>query len=246
MKYILTELGERYLTRVNAQMIPMHLTKVVVGSGISEKLQELTELPQPKQTLQIETIDHDVNEAVIHCMLTNLELHEGYLLQQSGVYAYDALDDREKLIFIGQDEEGERIPPIEEREVQYLHNIAIRVSSTDKITFDLSVSDFVRKGYLEQILQEHREHYGHVFVGPAETDIPPDSVLLILADAENEPEPTQPEFEVAGISNIVLSEEAPSGDIENWGVKQSGVRIVEGRLVADKQPDSDTTFFAQI
>lgn len=246
MKYILTELGERYLTRVNAQMIPMHLTKVMVGSGTAENLRELTELPQPKQRLQIETIDQDVNEAVIHCMLTNLELHEGYLLQQSGVYAYDALDDREKLIFIGQDEVGERIPPIEEREVQYLHNIAIRVSSTDKITFDLSVSDFVRKGYLEQILQEHQEHYGHVFVGSAETEIPPGSVLLILSDAEDEPEPVQQDFDVAGISNITLAEVAPGGDTENWGVKKSGVKIVEGRLVADRQPDSDTTFFTQI
>lgn len=244
MKYILTKLGERYLARVNAQMIPMHLTKVVVGSGTVENLQELTELPKPKQTLQIETIDQDVNEAVIHCMLTNLELHEEYLLQQSGVYAYDVLDDLEKLIFIGQDEEGERIPPIEEREVQYLHNIAIRVSSTDKITFDLSVSDFVRKGYLEQVLQEHRKHYGHVFVGPADMEIENGSVLLILAD--DEPEPVRPEFEVAGINNIVLSEDIPDAGTENWGITKPKVKIVEGRLVADEQPDPNTTFFAQI
>ena len=102
-----------------------------------------------------------VNEAIIHCMLTNLELHEGYLLQQSGVYAHDSVANRDVLIFVGQDAEGEWIPPIEEREVQYLHNIAVRVSSTDKITFDVSVSDFCAgKIIWSRSWEEHLRHSG--------------------------------------------------------------------------------------
>ena len=87
---------------------------------------------------------------------------------------------RDVLIFVGQDAEGEWIPPIEEREVQYLHNIAVRVSSTDKITFDVSVSDFVRKDYLDQKLEEHMRHSGHIFVGAADTEIREGDVLLIM------------------------------------------------------------------
>lgn len=34
MKYVLTASGERYLARVNAQMIRMHLVRVEVGSGV--------------------------------------------------------------------------------------------------------------------------------------------------------------------------------------------------------------------
>ena len=44
MKYVLTASGERYLARVNAQMIRMHLVRVEVGSGVSaapEKLEAL-------------------------------------------------------------------------------------------------------------------------------------------------------------------------------------------------------------
>ena len=171
MKYVLTASGERYLARVNAQMIRMHLVRVEVGSGVSAAPEKLEALLDVKQRLQIESVEQDVNEAIIHCMLTNLELHEGYLLQQSGVYAHDSVANRDVLIFVGQDAEGEWIPPIEEREVQYLHNIAVRVSSTDKITFDVSVSDFVRKDYLDQKLEEHMRHSGHIFVGAAPTNL---------------------------------------------------------------------------
>lgn len=227
MKYVLTAEGERYLTRVNAQMIPMHLVRVDVGSGISGQPEQLGEMLDVKQSLQIESVEQDVNEAVIHCMLTNLELHEGYLLQQAGVYAYDSLDDKNRLIFVGQDERGERIPPIEEREVQYLHNIAIRVSSTKEITFDISVSDFVRKEYLEQRLVQH----GKVLVGPVDTETGPNDVLLILDEG----------FGAAAISNLTLSDAPPADGTGNWGVK-----IVAGKLTAAPEPDTDTTFFAQL
>lgn len=149
MKYVLTAEGEKYLSRVNAQIIQMHLLRVEVGSEIVEEPELITALTNPQQLLQIESVEQDLNIAIIHCMLTNLELHTGYMLRQAGVYAYDSLDEKEVLIFVGQDAEGERIPPIEEREVQYLHNIAIRVSSTKEITFDVRVGDFVRKENLE-------------------------------------------------------------------------------------------------
>ena len=42
MKYVLTAQGERYMARVNAEMIPMNLTKVQVGSGTVENPGEIT------------------------------------------------------------------------------------------------------------------------------------------------------------------------------------------------------------
>lgn len=70
MKYVLTAAGERYLARVNAQMIRMHLVRVEVGSGVSAAPEKLEALLDVKQRLQIESVEQDVNEAVIHCMLT--------------------------------------------------------------------------------------------------------------------------------------------------------------------------------
>ena len=111
MKYILTAQGERYMARVNAEMIPMNLTRVQVGSGTAENPGELTELVDPKQKIQIDGREHDGTQAILHCMLTNVEVEEEYLLQQAGVFAYDPIDDQEYLVIIGQDEQGERVPP---------------------------------------------------------------------------------------------------------------------------------------
>ena len=118
--------------------------------------------------------------------------------------SHDSVANRDVLIFVGQDAEGEWIPPIEEREVQYLHNIAVRVSSTDKITFDVSVSDFVRKDYLDQKLEEHMRHSGHIFVGAADTEIREGDVLLIM-DIGGEPPVPDGDFVVAAPTNLVIS-----------------------------------------
>ena len=139
---------------------------------------------------------------------------------------------------MGQDAEGERIPPIEEREVQYLHNIAVRVSSTDKITFDVSVSDFVRKDYLDQRLEEHLQHSGHIFVGAADTEIREGDVLLIMEGSGELPDPSG-NFVVAAPTNLVISDQPPEDGTDNWG-------IVEGKMTVGSTPEEDTTFFGQI
>lgn len=228
MDYILTVEGGRYMARVNAQMMPMHLARVDVGSGTSEQPEQLTELANKKQTIQIDSIEQDGNTAVIHCMLTNLELHTGYQLQQAGVYAHDAVDNKDVLIFVGQDERGEWIPPIEEREAQWLHNIGLQVSTTKEITFDLRVNDFVRKGYLEERLDDR----GRVLVGPIDTEIKDNDILLIIDDG----------FDVAAISNMAIGNTPPMDSTPNWGA----VEIVDGVLTVAEQPSEDTTFFAQI
>lgn len=228
MDYILTVEGERYMARVNAQMMPMHLIRVDVGSGIVAQPELLTSLTEKKQTIQIDSIEQDGNTAIIHCMLTNLELHIGYQLQQAGVYAHDAVDNKDVLIFVGQDERGEWIPPIEEREAQWLHNIGIKISTTKDITFDLSVNDFVRKGLLEEKLDQR----GRVLVGPINTEIGDNDILLILDSG----------FEVAAITNMVIGDTPPSDPDSNWGT----VRIVDGILTVGEQPGEDTTFFAHI
>lgn len=228
MDYILTVEGERYMTRVNAQMMPMHLVRVDVGSGIVSQPEFLTSLTDKKQTIQIDSIEQDGNTAIIHCMLTNLELHIGYQLQQAGVYAHDAVDNKDVLIFVGQDERGEWIPPIEEREAQWLHNIGIKISTTKDITFDLSVNDFVRKGLLEEKLDQR----GRVLVGPINTEIGDNDILLILDSG----------FEVAAIANMVIGDMPPSDPDSNWGT----VRIVDGILTVAEKPEENTTFFGKV
>lgn len=228
MDYILTENGKKYMARVNAQMMQMHLVRVETGNGFTDRPETLAELTEARQTLQIESIETDGSVTVIHCLLTNIGLHEGYQLRQAGVYAHDSVDNKDMLIFVGQDAAGEWIPPIEEREVEILHNIGVKVSSTREIVFDLSVNDFVRKGYLEDQLRER----GRVLIGGVDTPINPGEILLVLEDG----------FETAGITNIRLGTGPPSDTGDNWG----RVKILDGKLTAGEMPEKDTTFFAKM
>lgn len=246
MKYILTAQGERYMARVNAEMIPMNLTRVQVGSGTAENPGELTEMVDPKQKIQIDSREHDGTQAILHCMLTNVEVEEEYLLQQAGVFAFDPIDDQEYLVIIGQDEQGERVPPGSEKMVEWIINIAWKVSSAAEITFDISVNDFVRKGYLQEQLAGLRK----VVIGPENTELENDTILLIVEEVPQE-------FDAVAYDNILFGDSPPEGSAENWAdtgetsrasgmAEGSGMKILTGKLTVGAEPEEDTTFFAQI
>ena len=249
MKYILTAQGERYMARVNAEMMRMHLTQVKVGSGTAPDPGQLTDLVSPKQKIQIEKKEQYENQATLKCLLTNLQVEEEYLLQQCGVYAYDAVDGQEMLVIIGQDEQGERVPAAQDRVVQWVVNIAWKISSAAEIVFDISVNDFVTKGYL----QDQLEGMKRVVIGPENTEIENNTILLIV----------EQDFDAVEYTNLTFAGEEPS-DGDNWAnigsgqvMKQSedrassmtetdGQKILQGKLYVAAQPKNDSMFFAQI
>lgn len=236
MKYILTAQGERYMARVNAEMMRMHLTQVKVGSGTAPDPGQLTDLVSPKQKIQIEKKEQYENQATLKCLLTNLQVEEEYLLQQCGVYAYDAVDGQEMLVIIGQDEQGERVPAAQDRVVQWVVNIAWKISSAAEIVFDISVNDFVTKGYL----QDQLEGMKRVVIGPENTEIENNTILLIVEDAPQD-------FDAVAFDNMVFSDTPPeNGNVENWADTGEDMKVLTGNLTVGAQPGDDTTFFAQV
>lgn len=249
MKYILTAQGERYMARVNAEMMRMQLTQVKVGSGTAPDPGQLTDLVSPKQTIQIEKKEQYGNQATLKCLLTNLQVEEEYLLQQCGVYAYDAVDGQEMLVIIGQDEQGERVPAAQDRVVQWVINIAWKISSAAEIVFDISVNDFVTKGYL----QDQMEGMRRVMIGPESTELENDTILLIV----------EQDFDAVEYTNLTFAGAEPSGG-ENWAdtgagqlmrqagagtgtmTEEDGQKILQGKLHVGAQPKDGSTFFAQI
>ncbi len=178
MNYILTERGIRYLTRVNSQIINMHLLRADVGPEFSENPDLLTVIADKKQGLQIDDISAETDMATIHCTLTNLNVAEEYYLRQIGIVAWDSERGREELIIVGQDEEGDRIPAISEREVQYLYNIGVKVSNTANITFDSDTNDFLRKKYFYAFVEE-MESRGKVTIGTENTSMEENEIRFI-------------------------------------------------------------------
>ena len=156
--------------------------------------------------------------------------------QQAGVFAFDPIDDREYLVIVGQDEQGERVPPGSEKMVEWIINIAWKVSSAAEITFDISVNDFVRKGYLQEQLAGLRK----VVIGPESTELENDTILLIV---EEEPQ----EFDAVAFDNMVFSDTPPdNGNAENWADTGGDMKVLTGNLTVGAQPEDDTTFFAQV
>lgn len=235
MKYILTEQGLEYLAKSNTGRIMFHVTRVMGGSGYSDTPEELTEGEWIRQ-LQLDDIIQEGKESVIKCVLTNLETVVPYTLRQIGVYAVDSETAEEILIIIGQDAEGDPIPAISDREVEYLYNIRIRIDNAANVTFSYGVNDFLRKDSFYKYMEETRK----VEIGPADTAIDNNTILLIV---EEETASGQ-EFEAVAYDNIVVSEEEPDGSTENWAY--TGENVLTGNLTVGAEPKNGDTFFAQI
>lgn len=234
MKYILTEQGLEYLAKSNTGRIMFHVTRVMGGSGYSDTPEELTEGEWIRQ-LQMDDIIQEGKESVIKCVLTNLETVVPYTLRQIGVYAVDSETAEEILIIIGQDAEGDPIPSISDREVEYLYNIRIRIDNAANVTFSYGVNDFLRKDSFYKYMEETRK----VEIGPADTAIGNNTILLIVEEAAS-----GQEFEAVAYDNIVVSEEEPDGSTENWA--DTGGNVLTGNLTVGAEPKNGDTFFAQI
>lgn len=157
MIFCLTNEGKKYIARVNAGEITMHLTRAVAGSGSSSYLDILTSVVDERQQIQLDAVRSEGEYTFIECLLTNLELDREYVLRQLGIYAADGTGE-EKLIIVGQDQYGDRIPVLSEKEVEYQYNIGMRISNAAEVTFDFSVNDFLRKKYFYEHCAEFEEY----------------------------------------------------------------------------------------
>lgn len=157
MIFCLTNAGKEYMARVNAGEISMHLTMAVAGSGSSSYLDILTSVVDEQQQIQLDAVRAEGEYTFIECVLTNLELEHEYVLRQLGIYASDGSGE-DRLIIIGQDQYGDRIPILSEKEVEYQYNIGMRISNAAEVTFDFSVNDFLRKKYFYQHCDEFEEY----------------------------------------------------------------------------------------
>lgn len=179
MKFCLTNEGKKYMARVNAGEITMHLTRAVTGSGSSSYLDILTSVVDERQQIQLDAVRSEGEYIHIECLLTNLELDREYVLRQLGIYASDGAGE-DKLIIIGQDQYGDRIPILSEKEVEYQYNVGMRISNAAEVTFDFSVNDFLRKKYFYEHCAEfeaYKEDVDRRFKALPRVRVGPESLL---------------------------------------------------------------------
>lgn len=187
MRFCLTNAGKEYMARVNAGEISMHLTRAVTGSGSSSYPDILTSVVDEEQQIQLDAVYAEEEYTHIECVLTNLELEHGYILKQLGIYAADETGE-ERLIIVGQDTYGDRVPLLSEKEVEYQYSIGMRVSNASEVTFNFSVNDFLRKKYFYEFCEEVDRRFKmlpRVRIGPEQLLDRKDTILFETVEGEN-------------------------------------------------------------
>ncbi len=112
-KPVLTKQGLKLQAKVDAGNA-MQLTKCRLGSGTigsGQKLEDLTELVAPVQTLPIASVTYsdDSHACIISAVTDNSNVTTGYYLREFGIYAKDP-DNGEILYAVASDSEPDFIP----------------------------------------------------------------------------------------------------------------------------------------
>lgn len=107
--YILTAKGEALQAQVEAGELELNLTKMKIGSGTVESIQDYynrTDLIQPQNSIAITSKETatsgEQNSCILTASLTNNAVESSYAASEIGLYALDSLGN-EMLFAVGYD-----------------------------------------------------------------------------------------------------------------------------------------------
>jgi len=224
MNYILTNNGAVLMTQVAAGRTIL-FTRTESGSGYAANPAVLQNVIDKKQDMFLEEVIFENRQAVVKTVLSNMQLEEGYQLRQVGVYAKLEGDETDTLVVIGQQYNGEKIPPYGEGIIQIEYDIAMKVSGTGNVTIEGVGTGYVTKG---QFLA-HLSDYNNPHKVTAK-QVGLDKVPNVGTDDQT------PKFEEAEERENITSEEKLSvifGKIRKWlsDLKEAAFCSVANNLV---------------
>lgn len=150
MTFKLTELGKLLEAQLAAGSKPI-ITRIEGSDAYSSNPEALLAVQNVKQSLQVESVTVVDGKSHLKFILSNIGLDEEYYLKQIGIYAKQTEDSEEILYFIGQDRNGERIPAISEKEVEFEYDLTITVDNAYEVTVAVNGNDFARKEALDEL-----------------------------------------------------------------------------------------------
>ena len=150
MTFKLTELGKLLEAQLAAGSKPI-ITRIEGSDAYSSNPEALLAVQNVKQSLQVESVTVVDGKSHLKFILSNIGLDEEYYLKQIGIYAKQTEDSEEILYFIGQDRNGERIPAISEKEVEFEYDLTITVDNAYEVTVAVNGNDFARKDALDEL-----------------------------------------------------------------------------------------------
>lgn len=158
MDYILTNNGAVLMTQVAAGRTIL-FTRVESGSGYSANAAVLQGVINKKQDMFLEEVTFENRQAVVKAVLSNMQIEEEYQLRQIGVYAKLEGDEADTLVIVGQQYNGERIPPYRDGIIQIEYDIAMKVSGTGSVTIEGVGTGYVTKGQFLAHLNDYNNSH---------------------------------------------------------------------------------------
>ena len=224
MDYILTNNGAVLMTQVAAGQTIL-FTRVESGSGYSASPAMLQGVVDKQQDMFLEEVTFENRQAVVKAVLSNMQLEKEYQHRQVGVYAKLEGDEADTLVIIGQQYNGEKIPPYGERIIQIEYDIAIKVSGTGNVTIDGVGTGYVTKGQFQAHLNDNNN--------PHKVTKKQVGLELVPNVATNDQTPTFEEAEER--ENIVSGEKVSVifGKVRKWfaDLKEAAFCSVANNLV---------------
>lgn len=224
MDYTLTNNGAVLMTQVAAGKTLL-FTRTESGSGYSANPAVLQNVIDKKQDMFLEEVLFENRQATIKTVLSNMQLEEGYQLRQIGVYAKLEGDEADTLVIIGQQYNGEKIPPYGEGIIQIEYDIAMKVSGTGNVIIEGVGTGYVTKGQFMAHLNDHNNPH----------QVTKKQIGLELVPNVGTDDQT-PAFEEAEERENIVSEERLSvimGKIRKWfsDLRESAFCSVANNLV---------------
>ena len=181
---ILTKLGEQMLSKVQAGIGKLTVSRIVSGAGhvSPAQLYNQTQVTDIKQELSIVKYSTNESQSVISVNMSNTELTEAYDLYQIGIYATHPDFEGEVLYLIAQCNSPDHIPVAGDNPVTLSYDLVMAHSGTKEVVINVSeaghvdvttFTEFVENTNttLSNILNDVKGKMGYIDLGDTETDL---------------------------------------------------------------------------
>lgn len=181
---ILTKLGEQMLSKVQAGIGKLTVSRIVSGAGhvSPAQLYNQTQVTDIKQELFIVKYSTNESQSVISVNMSNTELAEAYDLYQIGIYATHPDFEGEVLYLIAQCDSPDHIPVAGDNPVTLSYDLVMAHSGTKEVVINVSeaghvdVTTFTKfventNTALSNILNDVKGKMDYIDLGDIETDL---------------------------------------------------------------------------
>ncbi|MGK4199372.1 hypothetical protein [Fusobacterium sp. HC1336] len=131
----ITSKGSQYLAKCQAEGLPIKLSKVKIGNGTIQDLENpynFTDIKSIKQEFEISEKSQVEEQLKIKVQIDNTSLEEGYFTKEIGIYADD--NGQEILYwYINDGDQASWLPPASVSPVKFKYTFNIQVTTTETV-----------------------------------------------------------------------------------------------------------------